>query len=116
MKHKGNVMRNLMLITQLGISVMVPVFLCILAGYYINRFTGINLTLLLMFLGFLAGGLNAYKLAMATLHMNEREDRKREEEALQEKSKEPHAIVHKPKEPSRVRKHDNEENKEKEDV
>jgi ATP synthase protein I len=100
MKHKGNVMRNLMLITQLGISVMVPVFLCILAGYYINRFTGIN----------------AYKLAMATLHMNEREDRKREEEALQEKSKEPHAIVHKPKEPSRVRKHDNEENKEKEDV
>ncbi len=67
MRHKKSVMRSFMMVTQLGISVMVPVFVCILAGYYIDRYAGTKLTLLFLFLGFLAGGLNAYKLAKTTL-------------------------------------------------
>ncbi len=74
MRHKKSVMRSFMMVIQLGISVMVPVFVCILAGYYIDRYAGTKLILLFMVLGFLAGGSNAYKLAKATLAMNEREE------------------------------------------
>ena len=37
MRHKKSVMRNMMMVTQLGLSVMVPVFVCILAGSWIDR-------------------------------------------------------------------------------
>ena len=77
MRHKKSVMRNMMMVTQLGLSVMVPVFVCILAGSWIDRHAGTNLTIFLMFLGFLAGGWNGYKVAMTTLRMNEQERKKR---------------------------------------
>lgn len=77
MRHKKSVMRNMMMVTQLGLSVMVPVFVCILAGSWIDRHAGTNLTIFLMFLGFLAGGWNGYKVAMTTLRMNEQEEKKR---------------------------------------
>ena len=76
MRHKKSVMRNMMMVTQLGLSVMVPVFVCILAGSWIDRHAGTNLTIFLMFLGFLAGGWNGYKVAMTTLKMNEQEEKK----------------------------------------
>ena len=108
-RHKKSVMRNLMMVTQLGLSVMVPVFVCILAGSWIDKYAGTNLTIFLMFLGFLAGGWNGYKVAMTTLKMNEREEKKEEEKAQQEKKKEVRPPVHKPKQPSRVRRHDDDE-------
>lgn len=106
MRHKKSVMRSLMMVTQLGISVMVPVFVCILAGYYIDRYAGTNLTIIFLFLGFLAGGLNAYKMAKATLAMNDREEKAEDLKAGMEKRKEVHPKVHKPKQSSRVRRHD----------
>jgi F0F1-type ATP synthase assembly protein I len=108
MRHKKSVMRSFMMVTQLGISVMVPVFVCILAGYYIDRFAGTKLTLFFMFLGFLAGGLNAYKLAKATLAVNEREERAEDQKERMERQVEAEPKVHKPKQPSRVKEHDDE--------
>ena len=35
----------MMMVTQLGLSVMVPVFVCILAGSWIDRHAGTNLTI-----------------------------------------------------------------------
>ena len=100
MRHKKSVMRNMMMVTQLGLSVMVPVFVCILAGSWIDRHAGTNLTIFLMFLGFLAGGWNGYKVAMTTLKMNE---------PRREQKGEPRPPVHKPKQKSRVRRHEDDE-------
>lgn len=97
-----------MMVTQLGISVMVPVFVCILAGYYIDRYAGTKLTLLFMFLGFLAGGLNAYKMAKATLAVNEREEWAEDQKERMERQVEAEPKMHKPKQPSRVKGHDDE--------
>ncbi|WP_243109948.1 AtpZ/AtpI family protein [Clostridium sp. E02] len=92
-----------MMVTQLGLSVMVPVFVCILAGYYIDRFAGTHLTLLFLILGFLAGGLNAYKMAKATLAMNEREEKEEDRKELMEKQRENRPDVKKPKQQSRIK-------------
>lgn len=106
MRHKKSVMRSLLMITQLGLSVMVPVFVCILAGIWIDKHAGTNLTILLMFLGFLTGGWSGYKVAMTTLRMNEREEKEEERKAREERKMEAGPAVHKPKQPSRVRRHD----------
>lgn len=112
MRHKKSVMRSLLMITQLGLSVMVPVFVCILAGVWIDKHAGTNLTIFLMFLGFLTGGWSGYKVAMTTLRMNEREEKEEERIAQQEqearrvRSGENSPPVSKPKQPSRVRRHD----------
>ncbi|GAA6448061.1 hypothetical protein K170097C1_64520 [Hungatella effluvii] len=98
-----------MMVTQLGLSVMVPVFVCILAGSWIDRHAGTNLTIFLMFLGFLAGGWNGYKVAMTTLRMNEQEEKKEDQEARREQMGEPRPPVHKPKQKSRVRRHEDDE-------
>jgi ATP synthase protein I len=97
-----------MMVTQLGLSVMAPVFFCILAGYYIDRYAGTKLTLLFLFLGFLAGGLNAYKLAKSTLAMNEKEEQEEDQKEHMERQEEERPKVHKPKQPSRVKGHDDE--------
>lgn len=108
-RHKKSVMRNMMMITQLGLSVMAPVFVCILAGSWIDKRAGTNLTIFLMFLGFLAGGRNGYKVAMTTLKMNEQEERKEDQETRREKKDEPRGEVHRPKQKSRVRRHEDDE-------
>lgn len=92
------------MVTQLGLSVMVPVFVCILAGYYIDRYAGTKLLLLFLVVGFLSGGLNAYKIAKATLAMNEREEKEEYRKACMEKQREVKPMVSKPKQPSRIKK------------
>jgi ATP synthase protein I len=73
MKYKKEVYRSFTLISQLGISVMVPVFMCIFLGLFIDKHLGTSLTVWLMFLGILAGGRNAYILAKSVIHENERD-------------------------------------------
>lgn len=109
MRHKKSVMRNMMMVTQLGLSIMVPVFVCILAGSWIDKHAGTNLTIFLMFLGFLAGGRNGYKVAMTTLKMNEQEEKKEDQEARREQGEKPGPPVHRPKQQSRVRRHEDDE-------
>lgn len=104
MRHRKSVMRSLMMVTQLGLSVMTPVFVCILAGSWIDRHTGTNLTFFFLLLGFLAGGLSGYRIAKATLAMNEREERREDMEADQKQKGDVHPPVHRPKQASRVRK------------
>ncbi|GLB32735.1 hypothetical protein LAD12857_46580 [Lacrimispora amygdalina] len=92
------------MVTQLGLSVMVPVFVCILAGYYFDRYAGTKLLLLFLIIGFMAGGLNAYKIAKATLAMNEREEKEADRKARMERQREVNPMVSKPKQPSRIKK------------
>lgn len=75
MKYKREVFRTLSLITQLGIHVMVPVFLCLFVGIWIDKKFGTSTVLVFLFLGILAGGRNAYILAKGVINENERDEK-----------------------------------------
>lgn len=70
--NKKSVFRNLTLITQLGIHIMVPIALCVAIGVFIDKHFGTYWVIPLMFLGMLAGGRNAYRLAMASVKEDEK--------------------------------------------
>ena len=74
--RKKSGFENLVLISQLGLNVLTAVFLCVAAGVWAERQFGTSLTLPLLILGILAGGLNAYKMARRT-HSNGSRRRKR---------------------------------------
>ena len=79
MKHSKNSYRNLTLITQLGISVIVPIFLCLFIGIWLDNRFSTWFTIPLLILGFLAGGRNAYIMAKDSIRMDERKKKKDEE-------------------------------------
>ncbi len=68
MKYKKSVHKTLALISQLGISMIVPILMCVLLGSWLEEKFGIPLTIPFMILGVLAGGRNVYMLAR---HANE---------------------------------------------
>lgn len=70
-KYKRSVFKSLSLITQLGVSIIVPIALCVGAGVLIDNRFGTWWTLPLLFLGILAGGRNAYILAMSVVKDDE---------------------------------------------
>ena len=76
MKYRKEVFRSLSLITQLGINVMVPVFMCLFIGLLADKYLHTSITVWLMFLGILAGGRNAYILAEKVLEQNVNETKK----------------------------------------
>lgn len=86
MSYRKEVYRSLSLITQLGISVMVPIFLCILAGHFIDKYFGTSTLLVFLVLGIGAGVRNAYILVTGVLKENvkekERADNLKREERL----------------------------------
>ena len=70
---KKEIIRSLSLISQLGISVMVPMFLCLGIGLLIDKKFGTSTTIWLILLGICAGARNAYILAKKVLEENARE-------------------------------------------
>lgn len=75
MKHKKSVVATLSLISQLGISMIVPVFLCIFVGIKLEEKFDIALTIPFIILGILAGIRNVYALVkQATDTMNSEKD------------------------------------------
>lgn len=74
-------MKNLILITQLGIQIMTPIFLCLLAGMGLEDRFGIDLILPLLLLGAGSGALNGYRLVKSAV------DREKEKKETEEKAK-----------------------------
>lgn len=68
MGYKRSVHKTFSLISQLGISMIVPVLMCTLAGTYLEDKFSIPVTIPLIILGILAGGRNVYALVK---HANE---------------------------------------------
>ena len=69
MKHKKSVIATLSLISQLGVSMVVPIFICIFIGMKLK------LTIPFIILGVLAGVRNVYVLVKhATDTMNSEKD------------------------------------------
>lgn len=62
MKYKKSVFKTLSLITQLGISMIVPIFLCVYVGSYLDNRFHWHTFIPLMVLGILAGFRNCYIL------------------------------------------------------
>ena len=74
MNYKRSVYRTLTLVSQLGLSIVVPVLLCTFLGTWLEDKTGLPLFIPLIILGVLAGLRNAYILA---IHANEDPDDKK---------------------------------------
>lgn len=79
MKYKKSVYRNFALITQFGISMLVPIALCVFAGIMIDRYFDTYFVILFIFLGMAAGGRNVYRMAMSTMKEDERDGKDNKE-------------------------------------
>lgn len=64
MKYKKNVYQSLILITQFGINMLVPIFLCTFLGIFLDKvFHTTFIVIILFFLGAMAGFRNVYIFA-----------------------------------------------------
>ena len=64
MKYKKSVYQALVTISQFGLHMLVPIFLCSFAGIYLDRKLGTScFMVILFFVGALAGFRNIYVLA-----------------------------------------------------
>ena len=64
-------MKNIVLISQLSICVMVPTFICLALGLWLDKKLGTCFTIPLLILGIAAGCRNAYVLAMNSIKQDE---------------------------------------------
>ncbi|MDY3918662.1 MAG: AtpZ/AtpI family protein [Candidatus Limivivens sp.] len=62
MKFDKDVMRNIAMVTQVGISMLAPIVLCVFIGYWLDESYGWSVTLPLLILGLLAGMRNTWML------------------------------------------------------
>lgn len=76
MKYKRSVYRTFALITQLGLSMITPIFLCVFLAVFLEKKFSISLFIPLVIMGVLAGGRNTYYLAK---HANEDPEEKEED-------------------------------------
>ena len=60
MKFEKEVMQNLAMITQLGISMLAPIILCVFAGHWLDERFGFHSVTVLLLFGMAAGIRNCY--------------------------------------------------------
>lgn len=73
--YKKNVYHALAMITQFGINMLVPIFLCSFLGIYMDRKLGTSFWMvLLFFVGALAGFRNVYVFARRVYSMKSERD------------------------------------------
>jgi ATP synthase protein I len=103
MRYRKSVFRNLAMISQVGISVMTPIFLCAYIGYRMDLMLGTRWIILpMLILGVLSGGRCAWQLMKRVMEEERRENEKiRQEQASQT---EPNTGISRPKQPSRIQK------------
>lgn len=82
MKHNGY--KNLIFISQLAINVMVPTFLCLFLGLFLDKRFDTWFTVPLLFLGMAAGLRNVYVTAKASIDEEENLRKKQEEEEIKD--------------------------------
>lgn len=85
MSMKGNAYRNIILISQIGITVMVPIFLCMMLGIWLGNTFGQWLAVLMVFFGIAAGARNGYVLVTDIVKSEEARRRKFEEHEIARK-------------------------------
>ena len=83
MGYRKEVFRSLSMISQIGISVMVPIFMCVFVGVMIDKYFNTSTLIILLILGIGAGMRNAYILAKKVL-----DEKALEKEAAEKKKRE----------------------------
>lgn len=74
MKYKKSVYTTFALISQLGISMIVPILLCTYVGVWLEEKFSFPFTIIFIVLGILAGGRNVYALVTNANKKSEDED------------------------------------------
>lgn len=64
MRKKSGVYKSLALITQLGLNMIVPTFICLFIGIWVGKLVGTWVVIPFLFLGMGAGMRNCYLMAM----------------------------------------------------
>ncbi len=82
MKYKKSVYKSLALISQLGISMMVPIALMVALGLVIDHYFNTVTVIPFMVIGMLAGGRNVYKMAMAVANDDEQKSKGKTEKEI----------------------------------
>ena len=98
--YKKSVFRSLMMVPQLGLCMITPIFLCIFIGYQADARFGTKLMIPMLILGVLAGARCAWKMAGTTLSQEKKEDERLRMEQTAAPSR---TGLSKPKQPSRIR-------------
>lgn len=62
MKNHNQVIRSLAMVTQLGVSMLAPIVLCVAVGNWLDRRFGWSVTVVLLILGIMAGARNTWLL------------------------------------------------------
>ena len=75
MNHRRKIIRTLSLVSQLGITMLVSVFLCIFVGRWIENHLQLPVLIPFIVLGVLAGVRGCYMLIKAELKQEEEESR-----------------------------------------
>lgn len=101
MHYRKSIFRSLAMVTQLGLCVVTPVFLCVFIGYQIDTRFEVKTMIPMLILGVLAGGRCAWQMAKRTLLQEQKEDEclRREQSARNSRTG-----ISRPKQPSRIRK------------
>ncbi len=85
MGYRKEVFRSLSMISQIGISVMVPIFMCVFVGVMIDKYFNTSTLIILLILGIGAGMRNAYILAKKVLDENALEKEAAEKKKREER-------------------------------
>ena len=88
MKNDSKALRNIVLISQLSICVMVPTFLCLALGIWLDKKFGTWFTIPLLFIGMASGARNAYVLAMNSVRQEEARKKKEQQMIIDQKVEE----------------------------
>ncbi len=100
---KKSVFRSLAMVSQLGLCVVAPVFLCIFIGYQLDARFGWKVMIPMVILGVLGGARCAWQMAVRVLEEDQKEDARLRQEA---RRTQPRTGVTRPKQPSRIRTED----------
>ena len=73
MKTRGILARCLMMITQVSLTLLAPIILCTAVGVWLDQRFGWHTTIVLLILGVIAGGKNAYVLVSHMMKEAEKE-------------------------------------------
>jgi len=77
MKYGKSVYRAMAMVTQFGINMLAPIFLCSFLGIYLDRKLGVSFCMvILFFVGAMAGFRNVYLFAKSIYSMKNERDTK----------------------------------------
>lgn len=74
MRYKKSVHKSLAMISQVGISMLVPIFLCCMLGLYLEKEFSVPAFVLLFFIGAMAGMRNVYVM-LSAIYKEDGEDK-----------------------------------------